>query len=165
MLDLGRLAARGVALDQQATVFEPLRPLVTGQRVENLAARPLVDHVVDLLNITWQALARDAPRVGHGEQLGQVLTAARATGTSNRWLTFVNGRFSMCSMDVFDELVERAGSQQAIAAACGITPQAVNKWQKARIPAEFCKKLEGLYGIPAVKMRPDIFGEPTATAA
>lgn len=68
-------------------------------------------------------------------------------------------------MDIFDELVQAAGSQQAIAEACEITPQAVNKWQKARIPAEFCKRLEALYGVPAVKMRPDIFGDVQTPAA
>lgn len=68
-------------------------------------------------------------------------------------------------MDAFEELVIAAGSQQAIAAACGVTPQAISKWRRTRIPAEFCKRLERLYGVPAVRQRPDIFGEVPATAA
>lgn len=65
-------------------------------------------------------------------------------------------------MDVFDEIVEAAGSQQAIAELCEVSPQAVNKWRKSRIPAQFCKRIEGKWGVPATRQRPDIFGETVA---
>ena len=63
------------------------------------------------------------------------------------------------SMDkITKQAVAKAGGVNAVAAALGITKQAVSQWKK--IPAAKVRQMTELTGIPAQKLRPDIFGDP-----
>lgn len=57
------------------------------------------------------------------------------------------------------EAVRRAGSQAAIARACGVSTTAVWKWMQIsrRVPAEFVLKVEALTGVSRHDLRPDIY--------
>lgn len=66
-------------------------------------------------------------------------------------------------MDAFDVVLDKAGSQAALAELCGVRPQAVSRWvRKRRIPAAHCKLIEARLGVPAAEQRSDIFGEKVA---
>jgi DNA-binding transcriptional regulator YdaS (Cro superfamily) len=54
---------------------------------------------------------------------------------------------------------EHFRTQVALAAAVGVTPQAVSDVLKRgkRVPAEWCLKLETATGIPAHDFRPDLY--------
>ena len=55
------------------------------------------------------------------------------------------------------------GSQNDVAAACGVTPGAVSQWKtKGRPPVQHCITLEMATAgrITRYQLRPDIFGEP-----
>lgn len=67
-------------------------------------------------------------------------------------------------MDVFDRILEKLGSQAALAELCDVTPQAVWKWKEARIPADKCRTIAEATGIAPGEMRPDIFGPVCAEA-
>ena len=52
-------------------------------------------------------------------------------------------------------------SARAISALCGISVQAVYKWEKSgRIPAEYCRAIEeASHGVVTrYELRPDVFG-------
>lgn len=57
------------------------------------------------------------------------------------------------------EAVRRAGSQAAVARACGVSTTAVWKWMQIsrRVPAEFVLKVEALTGVSRHELRPDIY--------
>lgn len=50
------------------------------------------------------------------------------------------------------------GSQVALAAALGTTKAVVNQWKRARVPAEYCPKIELLTDgqVRCEQLRPDI---------
>ena len=57
--------------------------------------------------------------------------------------------------------IERVGSQVALAAACKVTPQAVNQWVgKGKPPADKVLAIEAATGVSRHDLRPDIFGPP-----
>ena len=57
---------------------------------------------------------------------------------------------------------EHFRTQVALAAAVGVTPQAVSDVLKRgkRVPAEWCLKLEATTGIAAHDFRPDLYRAP-----
>ena len=65
-------------------------------------------------------------------------------------------------MDTIDitAIVKRAGGDQAVAQAFGISWQAVQLWRKSRVPAERVLKLSQLSGVEPNYIRPDVFGDP-----
>lgn len=60
-------------------------------------------------------------------------------------------------------LILQAGGPRKLAARIGTSRQAVAKWE--RIPAHWVRLLEELTGVPAEKIRPDIFALPLARKA
>ena len=66
---------------------------------------------------------------------------------------------ALTPFEALTEAVEKAGSQAAIARACGISTTAVWKWVQTskRIPAEFVLKVEDLTGVSRHALRPDIY--------
>lgn len=46
-----------------------------------------------------------------------------------------------------------------LARALAVTPGAITQWADKQVPAERIFKVADLTGIPAKKLRPDIFGE------
>lgn len=60
------------------------------------------------------------------------------------------------------QAIERVGLQE-LARRCGVTYQAVRKWEKSRVPAERCRLLAlATDGAVSVHdLRPDVFGPPT----
>lgn len=57
------------------------------------------------------------------------------------------------------QLVAKAGGPKALAHRIGTSRQAVAKWD--RVPAHWVRLLEELTGVPAEKIRPDVFGRPS----
>jgi hypothetical protein len=55
------------------------------------------------------------------------------------------------------DVIEKAGGDQVVADAFGITWQAVQLWRKNRVPAERVLKLSKLSGISPDVIRPDVF--------
>ena len=57
------------------------------------------------------------------------------------------------------EAVRRAGSQAAVARACGVSTTAVWKWvtMSRQVPAEFVLRVEDLTGVSRHELRPDIY--------
>lgn len=64
-------------------------------------------------------------------------------------------------IDGWAEGVERAakaaGSYTRLAQALGRNPAGVFRWK--RVPAECCREIERIYGVPRSALRPDIFSE------
>lgn len=50
-----------------------------------------------------------------------------------------------------------------LARRCGVTYQAVRKWEKGRIPAERCRSVAEATGLEVTEhdLRPDLFDHPT----
>lgn len=50
---------------------------------------------------------------------------------------------------------------QPLASACGVTYQAVRKWERTRAPSERCREIEAATGgkVTRYELRPDVFGE------
>jgi len=60
-----------------------------------------------------------------------------------------------------DKIIKAAGSQEKLAVSVGLSQQAISRWLKAdRVPAEHARKVAEATGIPANKIRPDIFEAP-----
>ena len=60
------------------------------------------------------------------------------------------------------------GSRSRFAAALGVTPEAVRKWELSRVPAERCLEIEKLTNgaVTVHNLRPDVFGPaPSERAA
>ena len=53
--------------------------------------------------------------------------------------------------------IEAAGGVSQLAAGIGVHRTAVFRWHK--VPAEWCAKIESLYGVPRAVLRPDLFGK------
>jgi len=63
--------------------------------------------------------------------------------------------------DLIKWLEER--SQEELAREIGITQGAISQWlTRGRIPVERVRAIERITGIPACKLRPDIFGDAAA---
>lgn len=61
-------------------------------------------------------------------------------------------------MSAIGRAVERAGGQQALADACGVKYQAVQKWLRSkRVPAERVLTIESATGVSRHDLRPDIY--------
>lgn len=58
---------------------------------------------------------------------------------------------------IIEEGARRRGSQAALAAALGVSPQAINKWKGSRIPAERVLDFERATGISRHRIRSDIY--------
>lgn len=59
-------------------------------------------------------------------------------------------------------------SRSRFAAALGVTPEAVRKWERSRVPAERCLEIEAISNgaVSRYDLRPDVFGPaPTDQAA
>jgi DNA-binding transcriptional regulator YdaS (Cro superfamily) len=59
--------------------------------------------------------------------------------------------------------VRAAGGPSALGAHLGISPQAISQWQ--RVPAERVLAVEGVSGVPAHELRPDLYRAPPSEAA
>jgi DNA-binding transcriptional regulator YdaS (Cro superfamily) len=68
-------------------------------------------------------------------------------------------------MKVFDKVVEKLGSQTALAELCNVTPQAVTKWRMSGFPPKQVRKIEAATGIAASKLCPEVFGPAPAANA
>ncbi|WP_336979869.1 transcriptional regulator [Altererythrobacter fulvus] len=71
--------------------------------------------------------------------------------------------------EALEALVEKAGSQSALARALSVSQTAVWKWLQSskRLPAEYVLTAEALYGVSRHDLRPDIYprGYPPAPDA
>jgi len=59
--------------------------------------------------------------------------------------------------------VRLAGNQTKLAVGVGVSPQAVQKWEKqGYVPSERCKKVEEFLGrrVTRYELNPDVFGSP-----
>lgn len=58
--------------------------------------------------------------------------------------------------------LEKAGSQEALAAICDVTQPAVSKWVTStkELPVIYCRTVERATGIPAHKLQPSHFDPP-----
>jgi len=63
------------------------------------------------------------------------------------------------SKEMTKQLVLKAGGPRALANRIGTSRQAVAKWD--RVPAHWVRLMEELTGVPAEKIRPDVFGRPS----
>lgn len=67
----------------------------------------------------------------------------------------------LAAKDPLQTAVDRIGGQAALAAVCGVTPQAVWQWlKKGRAPADQVLKIEAATGESRHDLRPDVFGPP-----
>ena len=57
---------------------------------------------------------------------------------------------------IMRKIRETRGQSAEIADACGINKAAVYQWK--RVPVQWVRKVSRITGIPAEKIRPDIFG-------
>lgn len=53
--------------------------------------------------------------------------------------------------------IEVAGGPSKLAELLGTDRQSIAYWQRARVPAEWCPKIEKATGISRNKIRPDIY--------
>jgi DNA-binding transcriptional regulator YdaS (Cro superfamily) len=59
-------------------------------------------------------------------------------------------------MQALDEAIRAAGSQAALAAACGVVQGAVANWKaRGSVPAEHCAAIEAATGVHRFRLRPD----------
>lgn len=67
-------------------------------------------------------------------------------------------------MNVFDSVISFFGGRVAVAKMLKVTPQAIHKWEKNKIPSERAIQIEQLTkGEITVKdLRPDLFEETAA---
>lgn len=54
--------------------------------------------------------------------------------------------------------IEKSGGLSALSRQIGITRQAISQWD--RIPAEQCRQVSEISGVPLHELRPDIYPEP-----
>jgi DNA-binding transcriptional regulator YdaS (Cro superfamily) len=56
------------------------------------------------------------------------------------------------------QAAENVGGPSALARACGVSPQAVNKWLMKQAPSKQCVRIESVSGVSRHELRPDVFG-------
>ena len=54
--------------------------------------------------------------------------------------------------------IEKSGGLSALSRHIGITRQAISQWD--RVPAEQCRQVSEISGVPLHELRPDIYPEP-----
>ena len=59
---------------------------------------------------------------------------------------------------ILQKVIEKAGSQRALASALGVTDSAISQWK--RVPVRRVIDIETLTGISRHELRPDIYPEP-----
>lgn len=59
---------------------------------------------------------------------------------------------------VLDRLIARVGSPGELARRLGESPQTITNWRARGVSIEGCKKIERIFKIDRVLLRPDIFG-------
>lgn len=59
---------------------------------------------------------------------------------------------------VLDRLIARVGGPSAFARRIKESPQTVTNWRARGVSIEGCKKIERIFKIDRVLLRPDIFG-------
>lgn len=75
----------------------------------------------------------------------------------------VVSRFMETAWKLIEEAAECIGGQKELAEALGVSPQAVAKWKKSRIPAERVLDIERVTSISKSRLRPDLY--PAESAA
>jgi DNA-binding transcriptional regulator YdaS (Cro superfamily) len=63
-----------------------------------------------------------------------------------------------------ERAIELAGGQSGLAEKIGGTVKQQHVWHwlhlsNGRVPAEYCRAIERVTGVPACELRPDVFGE------
>jgi DNA-binding transcriptional regulator YdaS (Cro superfamily) len=61
------------------------------------------------------------------------------------------------SSKLIDVVAKAVGGQRALAKKLGLSPQAVNRWKRSRIPAERVIEIEKITGVARHVLRPDIY--------
>ena len=61
-----------------------------------------------------------------------------------------------------DKAAKVLGSQRSLAKILDVSPAAICKWRKTRIPAERVLDIEQATGVSRHELRPDIYPESTA---
>ena len=117
-------------------------------------------------NIEQGCVDLDAVINAIGDALGAILSGSIGMSASgkNLGLTKLNCEFILPCMEVFDQVIEKVGSQTALAELCKVSPQAITKWRKSGIPPKQCRTIEAATGIPAAELCPDVFGPAPAEA-
>lgn len=64
-------------------------------------------------------------------------------------------------MNAVSKAIESVGLAD-LAKACGVSYQAVRKWESGRIPAERAVQVSKVTGIPLNELRPDLWSEDSA---
>lgn len=75
----------------------------------------------------------------------------------------VVSRFMETASKLIEEAAKFIGGQKELADALGVSPQAVAKWKKSRIPAERVLDIERVTTISKSRLRPDLY--PAESAA
>lgn len=67
-------------------------------------------------------------------------------------------------MGALHKAIRAAGTQAALARACGQFPQVITRWKKkGLIPLGHCASVEAATGIPCEELRPDVDWERDAS--
>lgn len=75
----------------------------------------------------------------------------------------VGFQFMESASKLIEEAAKFIGGQKELADALGVSPQAVAKWKKSRIPAERVLDIERVTNISKSRLRPDLY--PVGSAA
>ena len=63
----------------------------------------------------------------------------------------------MVPMKALQRAIKAAGGRRALAEACGVKYQAVQKWERGTIPAERVLQVEKATSIHRTRLRPDLY--------
>lgn len=69
----------------------------------------------------------------------------------------------MTDESAVESVIKKAGGQVKLAAAAGVTQQAVSHWlnRLRRIPGDYVPRISDATGIPRHVIRPDLYPAPT----
>lgn len=59
--------------------------------------------------------------------------------------------------EIMKKAIDAAGGPVALAAACGVKYQAVQRWRRTGCPAERVLAVEKASGVPRHELRPDLY--------